>query len=257
MAVAFQFAIGLKKELMGVNSYIMNAPPKQGHLIMTKPIYQVHYTAVAPPLEDSWEWGCWRHTPYLTIENFRPESSDHRPVAQAKLRYSDSGIHGIFKVDDRYVIYRHSRFQDPVYKDSCVEFFLKPIEMKGYFNFEFNCGGALKVGYITDSTRIEGGFKEIQHLTLEEGRQIIIHPFQRITRDIEISEPITWQISFYIPFKLLQIYTGPFRRSAGKKFSANFFKCADESSHPHWASWSPVNRLNFHLPHCFGTLELK
>ena len=34
-----------------------------------------------------------------------------------------------------------------------------------------------------------------------------------------------------------------------------FFKCADESSHPHWASWSPLGaELNFHTPEYFQEL---
>ena len=33
-----------------------------------------------------------------------------------------------------------------------------------------------------------------------------------------------------------------------------FFKCGDKTSHPHWASWNPVDELNFHLPRCFSEI---
>ena len=36
----------------------------------------------------------------------------------------------------------------------------------------------------------------------------------------------------------------------------NFFKCADDSSHPHWASWAPIGEaLNFHQPQYFAPLR--
>ena len=45
--------------------------------------------------------------------------------------------------------------------------------------------------------------------------------------------------------------------SAGQGWSANFYKCADKTSHPHWGSWAKVevDRPAFHLPAYFGTLE--
>jgi hypothetical protein len=43
----------------------------------------------------------------------------------------------------------------------------------------------------------------------------------------------------------------------GQSWRGNFFKCAEEISHPHWASWSPVDELNFHLPRCFGTIHFE
>jgi hypothetical protein len=33
------------------------------------------------------------------------------------------------------------------------------------------------------------------------------------------------------------------------------YKCADQTSHPHWAAWSAVNTLNFHVPDCFGAVQ--
>ena len=43
----------------------------------------------------------------------------------------------------------------------------------------------------------------------------------------------------------------------GEVWRGNFFKCVEENSHPHWASWSPVDEFNFHLPQCFGVLRFE
>ena len=58
-------------------------------------------------------------------------------------------------------------------------------------------------------------------------------------------------------------YTGEicFRCKAGPgvTWRANFYKCADHTSHPHWLSWSVIGsgKFEFHVPEYFGTLEFK
>jgi hypothetical protein len=46
---------------------------------------------------------------------------------------------------------------------------------------------------------------------------------------------------------------------SGVRWKANFYKCADKTSHPHWLTWSPVDypTPKFHLPQFFGTLEFE
>ncbi len=221
-----------------------------------KPVHTLFHTTTPPNIRDTWDQKCWqRHLP-VDIQYFRPESSDHRPQTKVRLCYTPDGIAGIFRVKDRYVIRRYIRFQDPVYKDSCVEFFIRPIPFKGYFNFEFNCGGAFLASYITDPTRISGRLKSFQPLTEKEGEKICVHAFNPPQINVEIPAEMTWYLSFFIPYEVMERYVGPLNLSAGKNISANFYKCADDSTHPHWAAWAPVDHLNFHLPNCFGTLRL-
>jgi hypothetical protein len=70
----------------------------------------------------------------------------------------------------------------------------------------------------------------------------------------EIREPTIWFLEFHIPFALFEKHVGPLGKVGGQTWTANFYKCGDKTSHPHWASWSPVDKLNFHLPRCFGNL---
>ena len=55
---------------------------------------------------------------------------------------------------------------------------------------------------------------------------------------------------------LLEAYVGPIGDLSGQTWRANLYKCADHTSHPNWASWSPIQRLSFHLPEFFGELAL-
>jgi len=61
----------------------------------------------------------------------------------------------------------------------------------------------------------------------------------------------------YIYFEILEKYHDLTPPVAGTIWRSNFYKCADESSHPHWLTWAPINfpRPSFHIPEFFGTLE--
>ena len=51
---------------------------------------------------------------------------------------------------------------------------------------------------------------------------------------------------------------GPLEPPAQRRWRGNFYKCADESSHPHWASWRPIGeKLDFHTPEFFGEIGVK
>ena len=218
-------------------------------------VYTIFSAHSRPGPRDRWESSVWRHVPSLSIDNFRPESSDHRPRTQVRLLADDHGLYGLLRVQDRFIRCVHTGFQAPVYKDSCVEFFVQPRLDRGYFNFEFNCGGALLASYITDPTRTADGFKACRPLAPEEGRRIWVWSSLPAVVEPEVTEKTTWLLAFRIPLDLLARYAGPLRVDAGEIWRANFYKCGDATSHPHWAAWRPVDALNFHAPHCFGQLR--
>ncbi|MBZ0155281.1 MAG: carbohydrate-binding family 9-like protein [Alphaproteobacteria bacterium] len=216
--------------------------------------YVVQRARARPEMKGAWDGFAWNGVEFLEVACFRPESSVHRPRTRVKLLYDDDGLFGIFSVEDRYIRCVHSRYMDPVYRDSCVEFFVRSRADTGYFNFEFNCGGALLCSYITDPTRTSEGFREYAGIPERDGRQVEIYHSMPAFIDPEIAEAVSWTLEFFIPFSLLEKYTGPLGELPGTRWRANFYKCGDGTSHPHWAAWSPVDALNFHLPHCFGTL---
>ena len=37
----------------------------------------------------------------------------------------------------------------------------------------------------------------------------------------------------------------------------NFYKCGDHTVNPHWGSWAPVDKVDFHVPLLFGDLEIR
>jgi hypothetical protein len=58
-----------------------------------------------------------------------------------------------------------------------------------------------------------------------------------------------------IPWSLFVEVTGHGRPTVGEVWTGNFYKCGDETSHPHWAAWSLIGEvLDFHAPERFGRL---
>lgn len=218
--------------------------------------YTVRKTASRPVLNGNWSAPVWQAAETLTVANVRPESSDHHPKVAARLLHSGTAIYGIYRVEDRYVRAAHQGFQAPVCRDSCVEFFCRPHVGIGYFNFEFNCGGALLCSYIRDWTRIgKAGFADFEMLGPEAPEAVDIFHSLPEKVDPEIAEPTVWTLQFAIPVSLLETYCGLLGDLSGRTWTANLYKCGDETSHPHWLTWAPVDALNFHLPNCFQPIH--
>ena len=85
----------------------------------------------------------------------------------------------------------------------------------------------------------------------------VSHSLPRIV-DPEITEPTQWTVAYRLPVAMFKKYfSAEFQQPApGVTWRANLYKCADDSSHPHWLTWSPVifERPDFHRPQSFGSL---
>jgi hypothetical protein len=215
--------------------------------------YLLRKLSAGLPLNAEWDDPSWAAAETAQITHFRPESSGHRPQTFVRLLYDSAGVHGIFKVQDQYVRCIRTNYFDEVWKDSCVEFFVEPKAGRGYFNFEFN--GAFLCSHITNPERGPAGLKQFTRVPSEIGETVQVRASLPRLIEKEISDPTIWTLQFYIPLKVLERYVGALGSLAGQTWRGNFFKCAEEVSHPHWASWSPVDEFNFHLPRCFGLVQ--
>lgn len=121
--------------------------------------------------------------------------------------------------------------------DSCVEFFFKPDPWDTrYMNFEINPKGVMYLG-------IGSGRDDNEKLYVD-----------RTQFSIEtIPNEGDWSTKIYIPYSFLSNYF----KSISKVCKANFYKCGELTSKPHYASWSPISvpQPDFHTPDFFGFLE--
>ena len=215
--------------------------------------YIIRSAKTIPHPTANWDSPIWQQANTLNITNFPWPDSGHRPQVEARLIYDTEALQIHFRVKDKYVRAIAERFQDGVCLDSCVEFFVSPIPNSlAYFNFEVNCGGTMLLHRCPSPEERSNG-RKTENVSDDDGATIdIAHSLPHIVEP-ELKEPTTWTLEYRIPFSLFEIYFDTRAPQSGDTWRANFYKCGDKTSHPHWGSWAPVNteRPNFHTPEFF------
>jgi len=215
-------------------------------------IYTVARTGTPPRLDAPFDGPDWAGVPTLTLNHFFDEGSGHRPVSHARVCHDGSALHVAFHVHDRWVRCVQAGYQAPVCRDSCVEFFVEPVPGRGYFNFEVSCGGHLLLHY----NEVDGDDIRRTALPDEAGARVVLAHSLPGRVEPEIESPVEWQAALAIPLDLFDPWVGPVGVGPGAVWRANFYKCGDETSHPHWGMWAPITgRLSFHQPQFFGRLH--
>lgn len=185
------------------------------------------------------------------ISYFHVASTPARPETLFRVVHCDEGLRLRFEVKDCFVRSVCTETNGPVCKDSCVEFFFQPEGAAGYVNIEVNPCGTAHISLIRDPRRVPGGFAD-RCFPDASGIRIA-------TSHSGIIDPETaadWFVAIEVPYAFMhRVWGAGFSR---RRFRANFYKCGDATSHPHWASWAPIGeKLDFHAPEYFGVLELK
>ncbi len=219
--------------------------------------YTISYNPGVEYADNSWNGEFWMKIRNIAnIDCFHHKSESQHPLTYVKMGWDDYGIALCFWVSDRYMVCRNTELNSAVCRDSCVEFFVKPSSFNGYINFEYNCGGALHCSYIVNNKRINGVFEEYYPIKTENARLIKIVTDQPKTYNDEITQPRIWCLSTSISWMVFNNFESDFQLpTQGTRWAGNFYKCADNSSHPHWASWNAIgDELNFHRPEYFGSL---
>lgn len=202
--------------------------------------------------------GNWNKKQFAGIEavklnNFMGERPEHFPKVEAKLVYDDNFLYVIFKVDDNYIKAVNTEYNSSVCCDSCVEFFFTPSTdvSQGYFNVEINCGGTM----LFHHQKAKGTGKVV--VSEADAKKIEIFSTFKGKVEPEITKPTQWLVEYKIPYEILKNYAPFARPAAGVQWRGNFYKCADNTSKPHWLTWNNVElpKPDFHRPEFFGVLE--
>lgn len=208
-----------------------------------------------PIRQSAWDGFPWKNMPALLIRNHMGKKPAHFPEAAVKIAHDRRAVYVMFRVEDRYVRATAAAHQDNVYKDSCVEFFFTPGSevSEGYFNLEMNCGGTMLFHFQEQPGINKIVIPEAECTTIEG-----MHSLPCIV-DPEIREPVTWTVAYTVPISLLEKYCRVMPPGPQTAWRVNFYKCADDTSHPHWLTWSPVDLPypNFHHPRSFGILTFE
>jgi outer membrane protein assembly factor BamB len=217
-----------------------------------------HVTRLAAPLaiDAKWDKTAWKNIRPERIGNYMGDKPEHLPKTDVKIAYDDAALYVIFRVEDQYVRAVTAEHQKgEVWKDSCVEFFFYPNpEIPGdqHFYIEMNCGGTMLFRFNGPEGVVEIPKNHYDQMTIAHSLPKMVDP--------EMKGPVTWTVEYRLPFEIVKKHCPTMVPPAsGTKWRANFYKCADDSSHPHWLTWSPVDfpKPKFHLPDFFGVLKLE
>ncbi|MFC2116505.1 carbohydrate-binding family 9-like protein [Bacteroidota bacterium] len=220
-----------------------------------EPVYKVFRLRQSMKIDGDWEKSQWQKIKDVVINNHMGDLPGFLPDVKAKMMYDDENLYVIFLVKDRYVRCITKNINGPVWEDACVEFFFSPDTgfPERYFNLEINCGGTPLMHYNVipgkDITMLE--INDIELVEVAHSLPLIIDP--------EITDPVTWTIEYRIPVVMLKKYSQITRPEPGISWKANFYKIAENSSNPHYLTWSVVDNPipDFHLPQFFGQLNFQ
>jgi hypothetical protein len=162
------------------------------------------------------------------------------PKASFALAYGNEDIYLKYYVTEHTLKAEYSKFNDPVFKDSCVEFFIAFNGDEKYYNLEFNCIGTSRVQYgqhKTGRTFLPANLlKTIKHQThVKTGTE----------------DNIEWELTLCIPKKVFKYH--PALLLEESKARVNFYKCGDGLPQPHFLCWNKIEaqKPEFHLSRFF------
>jgi hypothetical protein len=157
---------------------------------------------------------------------------------------------------ERGLLARRLQHGDQVCRDSCVELFLGYPGAGYHCNIEINCIGTsmvMRVPHAPDTGQPVDRDTWAALPTKEYERAVRWQGSMPSGRAIDVQpEPIDWTMRMAIDLD----WVFP-NRADRARLRMNLYKCADDSPHRHWGSWSNVGeRLDYHQPDRFGDVVL-
>lgn len=190
----------------------------------------------------------WSTVPALSIQGFPwdKDNKGYRPVTEVRLFYTASHFYIHFKVNEGEPKITYYQMNEPVYKDSCVEFFFnpEPEKDKRYLNFEMNAAGTLLLGIGEVRTnRVHSKDLDLKIFRVETSGD----------------NQSFWSVAYSIPYDFIRKHYPEFNVWPGKIIRANFYKCGDDTKVPHYGCWNPIHysKPDYHRPEYFGKLVLE
>jgi len=155
----------------------------------------------------------------------------------------DDGFYVHLSAYEKNPLTRYHALEDPVWNDSCLQFFVNfaPDKSDQYLTFEMNAGGGVWTG-------VGSSIKGRSHFT-----ELLASP----AYTYEVCDEF-WSATLPIPMKLIEAIYGKIDFKPGYAFRGDFHKCGFETDPPHYLSWSKIEteKPDFHQQKFFGDLVI-
>jgi hypothetical protein len=176
------------------------------------------------------------------------KGSGYKPDVDFSMAFTSDELLLKYYITEEWFKAEKTESNEAVYEDSCVEFFVSPGDDGIYYNFEFNGIGTCLMG--------SGKGRHNRIKAPPEIISLVRRKSSAGTESIcERSGRFSWNITMALPVKVF--FQHQIIELAGKTFRANFYKCGDKLSMPHYLTWNPVltEKPDFHRPEFFGILK--
>lgn len=172
------------------------------------------------------------------------DKNGYCPKTEIHLYMDRKGFYIRTIVEEKNPRRQETKHQHDVYKDSCTEWFVNflPEKCEWYFNFEVNANGAMFASFRRDRENF---------CLLSEDEIEKLHIQAAVGQE-------SWEISYCVPFSLIQSYIPEFCCRNSMRIKANFYKCGDETLFPHFGMWNvyEADPPDFHRPEHFGWITV-
>lgn len=173
-----------------------------------------------------------------------------KPEVSFKIAHNGESLFLHFFVEEDEIVATVAEDNGAVWNDSCVEFFMSIGNSPFYYNAEFSCIGTALLGY-------RQGREGAVHAAGSVVGQIKRYPSLGYDLIEKKQGHFKWDLLVAIPASAY--WNSGLKSFKGLKAKANFYKCGDGLTVPHYLSWNPIltENPNFHAPQFFGEVEFE
>lgn len=187
---------------------------------------------------------------FIELKSYHWEQNPpYRPNTYFKLAFlRGAGFNCVLKCYEKNPKAVYIENDAPIYRDSCLEFFLRPTQkMPHYINIECNSLGFS----LCEFGECRQNRSHVYALTNDRPR---VKSFSGSDSSGEF-----WGVEIFVSINLIsKLFNTPAENLLFNSFSANFYKCGDDTDLPHFIAFSPVSSasLGFHNPKDFEKFTL-
>ncbi len=185
---------------------------------------------------------------YTPLSNVNwSESYPYKPKVEFASAYVDGALLLHYRVEEQSVRAVSLKDQEHIWEDSCVEFFIMPLNDGFYYNLECNCAGKLLIAVGKDRNKRQPAPREVMQ-GVDRWASLGTEPFDTC------NEFTKWELALRVP--ITTFFKHKIDRFDGLKAMGNVYKCGDNLPVPHFISWNPINTEtpDFHRPEFFGEM---
>lgn len=185
---------------------------------------------------------------FYKLESYHWEAeTPYRPDTYFKIGVVNDELVAILKCYEKSPKAQYVNRDDPIYLDSCLEFFVAPVENRAeYINVEMNSKGA----FLCEFGKLKPERCFISEITSLSPR---VETFSSVD-----GNGAFWGVKAVLSKDFISaLYKIDKKDIMFTEIRANFYKCGDDCDVPHYLAFSPVTTLppGFHNPECFASFK--